>query len=245
LNDRTQAGSAEIEKGVIELIQHRRLIQDDIRGVDEPLNERDDNGLGIRVNARYYMHIFDRKLGTSKQRQQQTHIDHPVQYFFAMKYLESTTLATDTQFSSKIREQLSWDYAHFQMYPMAKNKVMVRLENNFDKFELEGVGLPKNEPNAQVRFVDLNQFASNLYLEANPKSQMTPSFVIKELSLSGNQLAQDNEAYKVKNRWIGDDDKTRPKSETPKDRNGMQGIALEPQRIRVFEISYGQKTSGT
>lgn len=74
---------------------------------------------------------------------------------------------------------------------------------------------------------------------------MTPSFVIKELSLSGNQLAQDNEAYKAKYRWIGDDDKSRPKVELAKDKNGMSGVALDPQRIRVFEISYGQKTSGT
>jgi hypothetical protein len=71
------------------------LIQDDIRGVEEPLNEIDLDGNGIRVNARYYMHIFDRKLGTSKQKLQQINTDHPVQYFFAMKYSEGNKLASD------------------------------------------------------------------------------------------------------------------------------------------------------
>lgn len=58
------------------------------------------------------------------------------------------------------------------------------------------------------------------------------------MSLSGNQLRQDNEEYKAKYRWIGEDDDKRPKVEPPKDKSGMSGIALEPQRIRVFEISY-------
>lgn len=68
LNDRCQAGAADIDKSTIELIQNRRLIQDDIRGVEEPLNERDSKGQGLKVNARYYMHIFDRLKGQSRQR---------------------------------------------------------------------------------------------------------------------------------------------------------------------------------
>lgn len=80
-----------------------------------------------------------------------------------MKYAESTALALDTQFSSKISEQLTWDYAHYQTYPLAKNKVMVRLENLFDKFELDGVvessrdfGEHKNILEGKTKYVDLN-----------------------------------------------------------------------------------------
>jgi hypothetical protein len=43
------------QKATIELIHHRRMIQDDIRGVEEPLNERDETQYGIKVNARYYL----------------------------------------------------------------------------------------------------------------------------------------------------------------------------------------------
>ena len=40
MNDRSQGGSV-IEDGAIELMQNRRLLFDDNRGVAEPLNETD------------------------------------------------------------------------------------------------------------------------------------------------------------------------------------------------------------
>ena len=54
-NDRTQGGSSGLDPSSIELVQNRRLLQDDIRGVTEPLNEKDSKGFGIKVNAKYYM----------------------------------------------------------------------------------------------------------------------------------------------------------------------------------------------
>ena len=78
VNDRTQAGSAEIHKSTIELVQNRRLIQDDIRGVEEPLNEVDKDNNGLKVNARYYMHIFDRTKAQSRQREAEINVNQPV-----------------------------------------------------------------------------------------------------------------------------------------------------------------------
>ena len=54
MNDRSQGGSV-IEAGAIELMQNRRLLFDDNRGVEEPLNETDFLGRGIEVNAKYYV----------------------------------------------------------------------------------------------------------------------------------------------------------------------------------------------
>ena len=54
MNDRSQGGSV-IEAGAIELMQNRRLLFDDNRGVEEPLNEKDILGRGIEVNAKYYI----------------------------------------------------------------------------------------------------------------------------------------------------------------------------------------------
>ena len=47
MNDRAQAGSGAIGNGTIQLMQHRRLMEDDNKGVLEPLDEVDehDNGL--------------------------------------------------------------------------------------------------------------------------------------------------------------------------------------------------------
>ena len=45
LNDRAQGGTADVsDANNIELMQHRRIIGDDDKGVEEPLNERDSNG---------------------------------------------------------------------------------------------------------------------------------------------------------------------------------------------------------
>ena len=67
MNDRSQGGSV-LENGDIELMQDRRLLLDDGRGVHEPLNETNANGTGIQVNAKYYVQIFDRSKTASMQR---------------------------------------------------------------------------------------------------------------------------------------------------------------------------------
>ena len=59
MNDRSQGGSV-LEAGSIELMQDRRLLFDDQRGLNEALNETNEYGTGIQVNAKYYIQIFDR-----------------------------------------------------------------------------------------------------------------------------------------------------------------------------------------
>jgi hypothetical protein len=46
-------------------MQNRRILFDDDLGIEEPLNETESDGLGLRVNALYYMHIFDFYKGLS------------------------------------------------------------------------------------------------------------------------------------------------------------------------------------
>jgi hypothetical protein len=67
LNDRAQAGSADLsDNSTIELMQHRRLLKEDSKGLSEVLNETDSfDDIGIQVNARYYMQIFDTQKGKS------------------------------------------------------------------------------------------------------------------------------------------------------------------------------------
>jgi alpha-mannosidase len=67
MNDRAQAGSADLsDNSTIEIIQHRRTLRDDHKGVEEPLNETDTfDDYGLQVNARYYMQIFNAEKGKS------------------------------------------------------------------------------------------------------------------------------------------------------------------------------------
>lgn len=42
-------------------MQNRRLMYDDWRGVGEALDEKNDDFVGIEVNTRYFMQLFDRE----------------------------------------------------------------------------------------------------------------------------------------------------------------------------------------
>lgn len=69
MTDRTQGGSAGLRnRNNIELMQHRRMITHDGKGLVEPLDERDADGRGIRVKANYWMEIIDRNNMHSRQR---------------------------------------------------------------------------------------------------------------------------------------------------------------------------------
>lgn len=74
MNDRPQGGAADVsDNNTIELMQHRRLLADDEKGLpgSDTLNETTtDDDIGIRVNARYYMQIFDTTKSPSLQRNQ-------------------------------------------------------------------------------------------------------------------------------------------------------------------------------
>ena len=86
MNDRAQGGSS-IDNGSIELMQNRRLLYDDDRGLDEPLDETQSNGKGIAVNAVYRVQLFDASHPSrSMQRRAQLVIDEPIQYFFATSF---------------------------------------------------------------------------------------------------------------------------------------------------------------
>lgn len=87
MNDRPQGGSADLtEKATIELMQNRRTLYDDALGLSEPLNETEANGKGIKVTARYQMHIFDFKKGESMQRRNQANQMQSLQFYFAQDF---------------------------------------------------------------------------------------------------------------------------------------------------------------
>lgn len=71
-------------------MQHRRILFDDDKGLAfDLLNETDSNNdIGIRVNAKYFMQIFDTFKGKSLQREQQINIEEAPQYFFSFDYKE-------------------------------------------------------------------------------------------------------------------------------------------------------------
>lgn len=47
MTERAQGGSADLNKASIEIMQSRRLTEDDNKGVIEPLNETTPDGAGL------------------------------------------------------------------------------------------------------------------------------------------------------------------------------------------------------
>ena len=64
MNDRSQGGAV-LTNGSVEIMQNRRLHHDDLRGVGEALNERNEHGVGIQVNTRYFLQYFNYKTDES------------------------------------------------------------------------------------------------------------------------------------------------------------------------------------
>lgn len=94
MNERAQGGSADLtDQATIELMQNRRVLFDDDLGIEEALNETDTDGAGLRVNALYYLHIFDMQKGASLQRQQQLRIQQRPEYFFAFDFSTDVSLS--------------------------------------------------------------------------------------------------------------------------------------------------------
>lgn len=201
MNDRAQGGSADLSgKASIELMQHRRITEDDNKGVIEPLNETDRNFNGVAVNAKYYLQVFDYKKGRSKQRDQQIVIDEPLQYEFAFDYNDTLAVkpTAKSQFKSLVTlSNKTENDLTFHTFPMAKNKILVRIENLADKFD---------HNISMVNLVDIKSFAQSFYKEANPYSTNKPKITVKEVSITDNQLQSDLDKKRADFSWIGDDD---------------------------------------
>ena len=233
MNDRAQGGSAGVSgKATIELMQNRRITEDDNKGVAEILNEVDSSGVGIKVTAKYWMQIFDYTKDHSLQRQEQILIDQPLEYLFAFQYdkegkpkAPSGSLAQIQYLAEGEKENV----VTYHTFPLGRNKILARFENMNDRFDNDET----------VQWLDMETFAKSFYQSSNPGE--SSSFTIQEVSITNNQLQSDLEARRVKKNWIGEDDVVRkdPKVQfiqKPQDKEGK--YALEPMRIRTFVLEY-------
>ena len=226
LNDRSQGG-ASLQKGRIELMQHRRVPADDNKGVAEYLNEKDPDGKGIRVPASYFVQFGSVEEG-SIQRRVQSKIDDPLQFMFTQDLKESTDAQVDTDFdlSSELVDAGVTDLVKMITVPMAKGKFMLRLQNIADHFDAD----------AETKSVNKSQVIEALWKAGNIKNKDLEmgSYSVTETSVTGNQPLTDMNARRLS--WKTVDDASLVK----KDLDFSEGdiIKLEPQRIRVFLVEF-------
>lgn len=119
----------------------------------------------------------------------------------------------------------------YKLIPYGKNQVIARFENLADRFDSHS---------SNTSYFNVQKFANRLYKDVN--GAMATSIEIDELSLSGNMREEDRQAKELAHPWKGQDDGTQlPFNNRPSDIEGFKGVAMEPQRIRTFLISYNQK----
>lgn len=120
-------------------MQHRRVPADDNKGVAEYLNEKDPDGMGIRVPASYFVQFGSVEEG-SIQRRIQSKIDDPLQFMFTQDLKESADAQVDTDdfdLSSELVDAGVTDLVKMITVPMAKGKFMLRLQNIADHFDAD------------------------------------------------------------------------------------------------------------
>ena len=110
----------------------------------------------------------------------------------------------------------------YQIFPLGKKKLLLRLINLSDKFDKK----------AKAQFIDITKLALSLYRSSNPSSTKTVIPIVSETSITHNQAQSEIKRFE----WVGNDDEKLKIYKPTKDTKDK--IALDPQVIRTFEIDY-------
>ena len=225
MNDRSQGGSVGAN-GSVEILQNRRLLKDDWRGVGEALNEKNASGYGIQVNTRYFLQLFDFTASPSLQRQIQLVVDEPVTYFVTGVY--SAEAAELSEPTTTLTEPLVAAFdgdLKIHLIPEGKNQILVRLENLADLFD----GAPSTTP-----MFDVATYAKNLFVANNKADVGAFTTAISERTLSNNQ----DYAEMAAGRFQWPTESGPSPTVYPADEAENAVVALQPQRIRLFRVKY-------
>jgi hypothetical protein len=81
-----------------------------------------------------------------------------LQYFFATDFTQTDKKIENHD--SKLKGDKLEGSMTYRLFPIAKNKILVRFENLADK-------LDEGEMNNAPQFLDVNKFAKDIYMEVN------------------------------------------------------------------------------
>jgi len=101
----------------------------------EWLEEVDQYGNGIRVQASYYVQITDTKLRPSTQRLMQHKTDDPSQYFYSFNMDQTNSLTSNFKLGEQLDKAGINGNVKMVSMPLARNKILVRLENLGDLYD--------------------------------------------------------------------------------------------------------------
>ncbi|KAG8388779.1 hypothetical protein BUALT_Bualt02G0160700 [Buddleja alternifolia] len=223
--DRATGGSS-IRDGEIELMLHRRMIIDDWRGVDEPLNESvcvKNFCEGLTVRGNYYMSINEVGKGASWRRTIGQEIYSPFLLAFSRDNSEKWKSTKGTTMESNY--ELPCNVALITLQEMGDGSVLVRLAHLYEGGE--------DKDYSTLAKVELKKMFAGKNID-----------VVKETSLSANQGT--SEAKKRRMSWAvkgeSGSEADAPIRGGPVDMSTLI-VELGPMEIRTFILTVGKRRS--
>mmetsp|Transcript_29052 Transcript_29052/g.54827 ORF Transcript_29052/g.54827 Transcript_29052/m.54827 type:complete len:1069 (-) Transcript_29052:93-3299(-) len=226
LNDRTQGG-ASLKPGQVELMVQRRLVNDDSRGVGEPLDETTGGvtpyppygeaervGDGVIIKGTHRIVVGKGRQGAKKARENMEQMFSPLVPLFATKAASDDDESIHG-FSALGGEELPEQVSLITLTKVAAEPgtFMIRLAHQYGKGEDEKLSEP-----ASVDLAKMMPFGINVKKFA-------------ETTLTGNQLRSDWDAKKLQ--WNGIEQGV---TQTGRDFDDGTKITLMPMEIRTFKI---------
>ena len=218
VTDRAQGGSS-LQDGSVELMLHRRLLDDDAFGVGEPLNET-AFGKGLVVRGKHHF-LLDTSIAKSNERRRflTNEINHPPLVTFMT--VDQAAAAQSHQMAAP--QQLPDNVNLLTLEPLEEQGVyLIRLEHFFEADESAKWSKPVT--------LDLTAFIQSLHLGSSIKW-------IRETALGGNVWAEDVDRLKFRvesndiRAWLN-----KKESTTASDLTVFETIDLMPMQIRTFKF---------
>ncbi|XP_067673704.1 lysosomal alpha-mannosidase-like [Haliotis asinina] len=219
LTDRCQGGSS-LSDGQMELMVHRRTFKDDDLGVEEPLNERGEDGRGLVLRGKHYVFLSTIDKAAREYRALGLQIHHPPTVSF-MQPDPPTTNHLVTSFSG-LRNPLPFNVhlLTLDQTPGDPDTLILRLENFMEVGE---AGEDEEEATVTLQFL----FS---------KFDIT---TVRELSLGGNH----NITRVRRLMWNTTDGTTTRGTLASADSRDVHSppfsILLRPMEIRTFRVTTG------
>ncbi|CAB3385076.1 Hypothetical predicted protein [Cloeon dipterum] len=223
LTDRAQGGGS-IADGTLELMVHRRLVNDDNYGVSEVLNER-QMGVGMFARGRHLVLVGSPTSNVTAQERtlvQQEMVLPPVLYF------SPTTLSAEewkakyqTEFSG-VKMELPENVHLLTLEPRKDGKILLRFEHIMEKSD-------------DLRLSRASEFSIQDLFEAKVQK-------VTEMTLGANQILSSSRRFK----WNEDKFTSGTKNDqdrTAPERNVIQSsdnfkVILYPMQIRTFVVEF-------
>ncbi|XP_041505823.1 lysosomal alpha-mannosidase isoform X1 [Microtus oregoni] len=212
VTDRSQGGSS-LRDGSLELMVHRRLLEDDARGVGEPLTE---SGAGSMVRGRHFVLLSSVSDAAARHRLLAEEVVLAPQVVLAQagSSLYSSRAVPRTQFSGLLRD-LPPQVHLLTLARWGPKTLLLRLEHQFAATEDSGRNV--SSP------VTLN--LQNLF-------RVFTITHLQETTLAANQPLSKSKASRLK--WITN---TGPTSYPPPSNLDPTSIILQPMEIRTFVVN--------